>query len=180
MAALCPVGYSDVTYARFPRVIGQKYIMSYIDEQIALYDCVQRYRFYDYVAVIDVDEIIMPYISYTQAKDINYKIMMRRLLEKYPNAAGFTMMTSTFVLDWKPTHPQADYMIGQYTRALIPIFSLSSKTVLLFHYRHCRTGKGSDKSCLTDEKRSTVVNTMKIFISTIRQRLDSNRRLIFN
>ena len=57
--------------ARYPRFIGQKYMMSYMDEQVTVFDCIQRFRRYTYVAIIDVDEFIMP-----KVRQPNYKVMM--------------------------------------------------------------------------------------------------------
>ena len=42
----------------FKRYVGQKEAQPFIDEQVVLYDAMERLRAYTYVAVIDVDEII--------------------------------------------------------------------------------------------------------------------------
>jgi hypothetical protein len=46
-------------------------MMAYMDEQVAVFDCIQRFRQYTYIAIVDVDEFIMPKFGQT-----SYKIMM--------------------------------------------------------------------------------------------------------
>ena len=54
------------------RDVGQKQGQPYSDEQVATYDCIERLKGYNYVAVIDVDE----YIYARNAKDHNLKAFL--------------------------------------------------------------------------------------------------------
>ena len=54
------------------RDVGQKRGQPYTDEQVATYDCIERLKSYNYVAVIDVDEYIYP----RHAKDHNLKALL--------------------------------------------------------------------------------------------------------
>jgi hypothetical protein len=42
------------------RDVGVKNMQSWNDEQITLFDCQERLSKYDYVAVVDTDEFIVP------------------------------------------------------------------------------------------------------------------------
>ena len=57
---------------RYPRHLGQKYFFAWVDEQVTVFYCMQRYHGYKHVGIMDVDEFIVP------SKHDNYKQMLVR------------------------------------------------------------------------------------------------------
>ena len=61
--------YTTVAY---PRRLGQKYTLSWHDEQVVVFDCMERLQGYHYIAVLDLDEFLIPkYKEY-----YNWKVML--------------------------------------------------------------------------------------------------------
>ena len=48
-------------------------MMPFVDEQVTVFDCMDRLKNFDYVAIIDVDEIVVPRRIEPL---LNYKMMM--------------------------------------------------------------------------------------------------------
>ncbi|KAL4233243.1 hypothetical protein ACF0H5_007927 [Mactra antiquata] len=78
------------------RQIGRKTPSVWQDEQVTVFDCAQRLQGYTYVAIIDLDEFLLP------RKHKNIIHMMRFLTKLYPTAAGFSFKSFIFVKDWEP------------------------------------------------------------------------------
>ena len=53
--------------------MGEKNVMPFVDEQVTVFDCMDRLKNFDYVAIIDVDEIVVPRRIEPL---LNYKMMM--------------------------------------------------------------------------------------------------------
>jgi len=53
--------------------MGEKNVMPFVDEQVTVFDCMDRLKNFDYVAIIDVDEIVIPRRIEPL---LNYKMMM--------------------------------------------------------------------------------------------------------
>ena len=75
------------------RDVGQKQGQPYSDEQVATYDCIERLKGYNYVAVIDVDE----YIYARNAKDHNLKTFLVCAQHFF---SYFCVVLSTVELQW--------------------------------------------------------------------------------
>lgn len=54
----------------------------------------------------------------------------KSLLTENLTAAGFTLMTSLFVMDWQKTHPDADFVIGQYTLRTLPMWDRRKSVII--------------------------------------------------
>ena len=78
------------------RQVGEKAAQPFIDEQVAVYDCVERLKGFNYVGIIDFDEIVYTGITYRH----NLKPLLKYLNRRYPDASGFSFMTEIFVTDW--------------------------------------------------------------------------------
>ena len=74
----------------------RKAAQPFIDEQVAVYDCVERLKGFNYVGIIDFDEIVYTRITYKH----NLKPLLKYLNHRYPDASGFSFMTEIFVTDW--------------------------------------------------------------------------------
>ena len=57
--------------------------------------------------------------------------MKEKLLMKDKNAAGFTLMTSLFVMDWNKTYESADFTIGAYTLRTKPIWDRQKNILVM-------------------------------------------------
>ena len=44
----------------YPRHLGQKYTLSWHDEQVTVFDCMERLQGYHYIAILDLDEFLIP------------------------------------------------------------------------------------------------------------------------
>ncbi|KAL4228494.1 hypothetical protein ACF0H5_011542 [Mactra antiquata] len=98
------------------RDVGVKNVQSWNDEQIALYDCQERLYFYDYVAVVDTDEFLIPKTdNFSNAwKKFFEKQFQRRLL------SAILFKIQIHVTTWdKRNHP---LFIGQYTNGTKPMY----------------------------------------------------------
>jgi hypothetical protein len=82
------------------------------DEQIALYDCQERTRNYDYVAVVDTDEFIIPSTNV-------FKNAWTKFFQE-PYLAGFFVLVSVHVTTWGPGRPNHSLFIGQYNNCTLP------------------------------------------------------------
>ncbi|KAL4220649.1 hypothetical protein ACF0H5_021045 [Mactra antiquata] len=92
---LRPFDYPDAE--NNTRYVGQKDAQPFIDEQVVLYEALERLRGYTYTAVIDVDEVIY---ARTSPKH-NLKKFLNMLLRREPKAAGFSFRTELFITDWQ-------------------------------------------------------------------------------
>lgn len=96
-------GFVDLRPFDFPdvetnyRYVGEKEAQPFIDEQVVLYEAMERLRGYSYTAVIDVDEVIFARTS----RKHNLKQFITQLFRRKPNAAGFSFRTELFITDWE-------------------------------------------------------------------------------
>ncbi|XP_053404487.1 uncharacterized protein LOC123554072 [Mercenaria mercenaria] len=96
-------GFLDLRPFDFPdadsnyRYVGQKEAQPFIDEQVVLYEAMERLQGYTYTAVIDVDEIIFARTSHKH----NLKRFLVQLFRRCPDAAGFSFRTELFITDWE-------------------------------------------------------------------------------
>lgn len=96
-------GFADLRPFDYPmsevnkRYIGEKEAQPFIDEQVVLYEAMERLRGFHYVAVIDIDEIL--YARSTSKH--NLKKFVQQLVSHDPYAAGFSLRTELFITDWQ-------------------------------------------------------------------------------
>ncbi|XP_045208419.2 uncharacterized protein LOC123560247 [Mercenaria mercenaria] len=100
------------------RDVGVKNMQSWNDEQIALFDCQERLRNYDYVAVVDTDEFIIPVTKrFTNA----WKIFMDKKFSK-SNIAGLLFSVRVHADTWGPTNVNHPLHIGRYNNCTLPMY----------------------------------------------------------
>ncbi|XP_053390443.1 uncharacterized protein LOC128553331 [Mercenaria mercenaria] len=126
------IGFLDRRHFDFPwkkdglmkREVGVKSPNVWQDEQVVVFDCYQRLHGYTYIAIVDLDEFLLP----RRHKDI--KGMMRNLTEQFPKAAGFTFKSYIFAKDWNKTVTTSGSDIVQYLRRT-PALYTRQKNVLI-------------------------------------------------
>ncbi|KAL4224918.1 hypothetical protein ACF0H5_015614 [Mactra antiquata] len=73
--------------------VGEVTTRYFVSEHVITYDCYRRFTGYQYIAIVDMDEFIVP------NKHDNLKSMMTYLTQTYPKAAGFTLSSYIFLKD---------------------------------------------------------------------------------
>ncbi|KAL3841809.1 hypothetical protein ACJMK2_019910 [Sinanodonta woodiana] len=90
------------------RKLGQKSGQGWSDEQIPVYDCMDRLAGYSIVGVVDFDEFIFP------LQDKDFKQFVNRLRKTYPDVSLFTFFVDVYVMDWGKTNDNETLMITQF------------------------------------------------------------------
>lgn len=190
----------------YPRYIGQKYTLSWHDEQVTVFDCMERLQGYHYVAVLDLDEFLIP-----RKQDYHdWKIMLDKLSWIYPHAAGFSFQSQVFTLDWGVSNPEGEFFISKYINRTRPMWdrrkniinpqkvvpgtvwthgfqslkgfrqeNISSLAADIFHYRSCRPHWIEQGTCLSNRVRFTDTTMLKV-IPRVRNRLIALREALFS
>nr|KAI8734384.1 hypothetical protein BgiMline_027698 [Biomphalaria glabrata] len=84
------------------------------DESVPVLDCKLRMSGYDFVLSHDLDEMVIP------RENIPLKRLLKESLATYPNAAGFYLYTSFFLLDWTATNPKQKLIVKAYRTSTVP------------------------------------------------------------
>ncbi|KAK7473960.1 hypothetical protein BaRGS_00034789, partial [Batillaria attramentaria] len=77
----------------------EKQYQAFIDSEVPLNDCVHRLHRYDFLIVMDVDELLVPSSPYNTLPQV-----LQMAAVTYPKAASFFIDTHVVVLDWPPTN----------------------------------------------------------------------------
>ena len=78
------------------RQVGEKAAQPFIDEQVAVYDCLEKLKGFNFVGIIDFDEIVYTGVTYKH----NLKTLFKYLTRRYPDASGFNFKTEIFITNW--------------------------------------------------------------------------------
>lgn len=147
--------------------VGVKNSQAWNDEQLVVFDCLERLKGYKYLIMLDIDEYLVPTLQNETLKHLFDKIFQRN-----QNAAGFTFKTQLYLTTWGVTGDgKSPFNVMRYvnrTRAMTdrtkhvtmpsrlspgglsthhftPLYSkgykrasANSQDVLLRHYRSCR------------------------------------------
>ena len=90
------------------RQVGEKAAQPFIDEQVAVYDCLEKLKGFNFVGIIDFDEIMYTGITYKH----NLKTLFRYLTRRYADASGFNFKTEIFITDWlSDAHPSLNLTV---------------------------------------------------------------------
>ncbi|KAL3836351.1 hypothetical protein ACJMK2_021784 [Sinanodonta woodiana] len=100
---------------KYRRLVGQKSMQAWNDEQVPVFDCLERLNGYKYMGILDVDEFILP------ANDTTIPRLLARLFSKVPRAAGFRFNVHIFITSWGMTNASAEFIVTQYTNRTKPM-----------------------------------------------------------
>ncbi|KAL3841810.1 hypothetical protein ACJMK2_019911, partial [Sinanodonta woodiana] len=90
------------------RKLGEETYQYWSDEQIPVYDCMDRLAGYSIVGLVDFDEFIFP------LKDKDFKQFVNRIRTRYPDAGFFIFLVDVFVTDWGKTNERENLTIAQF------------------------------------------------------------------
>ncbi|KAK3600274.1 hypothetical protein CHS0354_013701 [Potamilus streckersoni] len=108
-------GFLDVHPFALPMVdtinrkLGQKTGQGWSDEQVPVYDCMDRLAGYSYVGIVDFDEFIFP------LQDKDFKQFVNRLKKTYHDVSLFTFLVDIYVMDWGKMNENEKLLITQFT-----------------------------------------------------------------
>ncbi|KAK3578807.1 hypothetical protein CHS0354_030228 [Potamilus streckersoni] len=100
---------------KYRRMVGQKSMQAWNDEQVPVFDCLERLRGYKYMGILDLDEFILP------VNEPSIPKLLARLFSKDPWAAGFSFNVHIFVTSWGMTNASAEFIVTQYTNRTKPM-----------------------------------------------------------
>ncbi|XP_053379620.1 uncharacterized protein LOC123527009 [Mercenaria mercenaria] len=161
----------------FSRKPGGKNMLAFQDEQVTVFDCIERFNGFRFVAVLDLDEFLVPADAVNA--DVTWRTMLNQLQNTNPNASGFVFHTQIFTLDWGISNPRGKLFVTKhikrtstmwdrrknviipervgrgmvwthaYTSAsgYIPV-KVQSKIANIFHYRNCRRHWIKSNTCM--------------------------------
>ncbi|KAL4220871.1 hypothetical protein ACF0H5_019137 [Mactra antiquata] len=186
----------------YPRMPGGKNVMSFQDEQVTVFDCMERFNNYDFVAVIDLDEFLVP------TRNNTWRTMLTDLMKEYPTASGFSFHTQIFTLDWGVSNPNGEFFVTRYVKRtrtmwdrkkniILPsrilrgsawtheftslnghtAVKVPSKTANIFHYRKCRPHWVMFGTC-TSKRRKVPDDTMISVMDRIKTQVIDMKRLL--
>ncbi|KAK6166502.1 hypothetical protein SNE40_023171 [Patella caerulea] len=141
------------------------------DAQVAVYDCIERLSGYQFVGIIDFDEILLPSNKYR-----NIPHLLKYWSKLYSNAASFTFGVENFMSNWNETNvnsslhfmryiyrdvalydrPKCVHIPGRvsfvWTHDALPLptykkYRIPFNAGIIHHYRKCRRHISEDK-CL--------------------------------
>ncbi|KAL3841811.1 hypothetical protein ACJMK2_019912 [Sinanodonta woodiana] len=90
------------------RKLGEKTVQSWSDEQIPVFDCMDRLAGYSIVGLVDFDEFIFP------LQDQDFKQFVNRIRTTYPDSGLFSFLVDVFVIDWGKTNESENLTIAQF------------------------------------------------------------------
>lgn len=146
-------------------IVGGKNFQTWNDEQILIYDCLEKLKGYKYLVVLDIDEYLVP--------NHNKRLpeFFDELWDKNPYAAGFRFLVQLHITSWGATDTRSQFTVGRYLNStaamsdrtkhvtrpdrLIPgglsthqfypqwdkeyrRFSVKREEAVIHHYRDCR------------------------------------------
>ncbi|KAK7497910.1 hypothetical protein BaRGS_00010781, partial [Batillaria attramentaria] len=82
---------------------------AFMDASVPLNDCVHRLYRYDFVIVMDLDELLLPSPPYKTVAEV-----FQMAATKFPKAATFYIFTRIAVLDWPPTNNASSIFFLRY------------------------------------------------------------------
>lgn len=88
--------------------IGVKNFQAWNDEQVPVFDCLEKLKGYKYIVVLDLDEYLIPKTDKTLMNLFN------RLFSTKANAAGFTFLVQLHITSWEATSNSSIFKIGRY------------------------------------------------------------------
>lgn len=166
---------------RVVRAVGEKNYQAWNDEQILIYNCLEKLKGYKYLLVLDIDEYLVP----------NHQETLPQLFDTLwidqPNAAGFSFLVTLHITSWGATDNSSQFTVGRYlnrtsampdrtkhvtrperivpgglsTHQFYPRwdqnyhrFRAEKDKAVIHHYRECRTDwkKRRNITCLTLER----------------------------
>ncbi|XP_045207921.2 uncharacterized protein LOC123559869 [Mercenaria mercenaria] len=96
--------------------VGVKNMQAWNDEQIPVFDCLEKLKGYKYLAVIDMDEYLIP-------KEVKtWPQLFDNLWKVRPWAAGYTFLVHLHITSWGVTNNSSRFTVGKYinrTAALV-------------------------------------------------------------
>ncbi|KAL3841813.1 hypothetical protein ACJMK2_019914 [Sinanodonta woodiana] len=92
----------------FKRKFGQETFQYWSDEQVPVYDCMDRLAGYSIVGLVDFDEFIFP------LQDKDFKQFVNRIRTTYPDAALFSFLVDVYIKDWGETNKSEKLIIAQF------------------------------------------------------------------
>ncbi|XP_060560568.1 uncharacterized protein LOC132720436 [Ruditapes philippinarum] len=87
------------------------------DEQVVLFDCQERLRNYDYVAVVDTDEFLLPRTKHFKNA---WKIYFENKLRK-ENVGALFFCVRIHAYTWGPSNKSHPLHIGRYSNCTFPM-----------------------------------------------------------
>ncbi|KAK7503346.1 hypothetical protein BaRGS_00005267, partial [Batillaria attramentaria] len=94
-------GYPPRGFSR-PRWSHKEDVEAWMDGWVTLNDCVHRLSRYDFVAILDFDELLVPSSPYNTALEV-----AQAAADQYPQAAAFFIHTYVVLVDGPPTNSRS-------------------------------------------------------------------------